>query len=104
MTAKTIQILIVEDSAGDARLIAEVLKHLNVKLELQIVKDGQEAIDFLYKNGRYSEVQTPDMIFLDLNLPKKSGMEILKEIKSEENLKENSSSNYVFFTGRGRYC
>jgi two-component system, chemotaxis family, response regulator Rcp1 len=83
MTVMAINILVVEDNAGDARLIVEALKNTKVKLELHVVTDGQEAMDFLNKKGKYSKEQLPDMILLDLNLPKKDGREVLAEIKTD---------------------
>ena len=87
MIANTINILVVEDNSGDARLIVEALKSTKLKLELYLVKDGVEATDFLYKKGRYADFPYPDLILLDLNLPKKDGREVLSEIKSHDYLK-----------------
>lgn len=83
MTVTAINILVVEDNAGDARLIVEALKNSKVKLELHVVDDGQEAMDFLNKKGKYANKLTPDLILLDLNLPRKDGREVLAEIKSD---------------------
>ena len=76
-----IKILLVEDSAADVRLTREVFKEGKVKNELFVVNNGAEAIDFLYKQGQYKDAPRPDLILLDLNLPKKNGKEVLKEIK-----------------------
>jgi len=84
---KSIDILLVEDNPGDVRLTQEVLKEAKVKNELHIVCDGVEAMAFLRKEGKYKNVSTPDMVLLDLNLPRKSGHEVLNEIKTDENLK-----------------
>jgi two-component system, chemotaxis family, response regulator Rcp1 len=84
---KLIDILVVEDNAGDARLIREVLKTDKIYNTLHIVKDGVEAMDYLYKRGEYSSMPRPDLIILDLNLPRKDGREVLEEIKSDEELK-----------------
>lgn len=84
---KLIDILVVEDNPGDARLILEVLKSNKIHNSLNIVKDGVEALDFLYRKGEFNEAPRPDLIFLDLNLPKKDGREVLAEIKSDDNLK-----------------
>ncbi len=85
---KTIDILLVEDSPGDVRLTQEALKEGKVKNDLHVVSDGVEAMAFLRKKGKYKNASTPDMILLALNLPKKSGHEVLKEIKTDENLKK----------------
>ncbi|HEY4786562.1 MAG TPA: response regulator [Bacteroidales bacterium] len=83
-----IDILIVEDNQGDARLIKEVLNDNKIYCRLHLVKDGVEAMNFLYRKNGYSESPRPDLIFLDLNLPKKDGREVLAEIKSDDNLKQ----------------
>ncbi|HBB35888.1 MAG TPA: response regulator [Cyanobacteria bacterium UBA8803] len=84
---KTIDILLVEDSKSDAHLTIETLSESRILNQLHWVKDGAEAIDFLYKQGQYHEAPRPDLIVLDLNLPKKNGREVLAQIKSDENLK-----------------
>ena len=82
-----IQILLVEDNPGDIRLTQAALKEGTIRNELHVVKDGVEAIEFLKRKGKYIAHQTPDIILLDLNLPRKDGREVLAEIKSDENLK-----------------
>lgn len=82
----TIDILIVEDNPGDARLIKEVLNDSKVFNSLYLVNDGVEAMNFLHNQGKYAKMPKPDLIILDLNLPKKDGREVLAEIKSDENL------------------
>jgi len=84
---KIINILLIEDSPGDARLAKEALKEGKVKNRLHIVTDGMEATDFLFKRNKYKDAPDPDLIILDLNLPKKDGREVLAEIKADENLK-----------------
>ncbi|TAN42289.1 MAG: response regulator [Nitrospirae bacterium] len=84
---KPIEILLVEDSPGDVRLTEECMKEAKVKNILHVVNDGVEALDFLRKKGKYANAAKPDLILLDLNLPKKDGREVLAEIKSDENLK-----------------
>jgi CheY-like chemotaxis protein len=84
---KIVDILIVEDNAGDARLIREVLKENKIFSCLHMAKDGVEAMDFLRKKGKFKSEPKPDLIILDLNLPKKDGREVLAEIKTDEDLK-----------------
>jgi CheY-like chemotaxis protein len=83
---KPIEILLVEDNPGDVRLISEILKEGKVRNTLHVVYDGVEAITFLRKQGEYSGIPRPDLILLDLNLPKKDGREVLAEIKADEDL------------------
>jgi CheY-like chemotaxis protein len=85
--ANEIEILMVEDSPGDVRLTIEALKDAKIHNHLSVVRDGEEALAFLRKQGQYAKAPRPDLILLDLNLPKKDGREVLKEIKQEENLK-----------------
>lgn len=82
-----INILLVEDNPGDVRLTIEALKEDKLQNNLHVVKDGVEAIAFLRQEGEYAGVPHPDLILLDLNLPKKDGREVLKEIKADERLK-----------------
>ncbi|MFW9867154.1 MAG: response regulator [Candidatus Thorarchaeota archaeon] len=82
-----INILLVEDNAADIRLTKEVLQEIEFVKNLIVVRDGVDAINFLKNKGKYSEVILPDLILLDLNLPKKGGLEVLKEIKEDEDLK-----------------
>ncbi|MBK7439986.1 MAG: response regulator [Bacteroidetes bacterium] len=84
---EVMQILLVEDNPGDIRLTQEALKEGSIRNELHVVKDGVEAIDYLKRKGKYTNQPTPDIILLDLNLPRKDGREVLAEIKADENLK-----------------
>jgi CheY-like chemotaxis protein len=84
---KFVEILLIEDNPGDARLTQEALKDGKVKNNLHIVYDGAEATDFLFKRGQYKDAPRPDLIILDLNLPKKNGQEVLAEIKTDNSLK-----------------
>ena len=84
---KPVEILLVEDNPGDVRLVKEALKDAKVLNNLSIAKDGAEALDFLHREGDYAEAPHPDLILLDLNLPKKDGREVLAEIKVDDNLK-----------------
>jgi two-component system, chemotaxis family, response regulator Rcp1 len=87
VNAKPIELLLVEDSPGDVRLTREAFKESRVLNHLHVVKDGVEAIAFLRKEGQYANVVRPDLILLDLNLPKKNGQEVLAEIKEDPGLK-----------------
>lgn len=80
-------ILLVEDSKGDARLIQEVLKTSTVPHQLIIVRDGVAAMEYLNQTGEYTNAVRPNLILLDLNLPKKDGREVLAEIKNDPQLK-----------------
>jgi chemotaxis family two-component system response regulator Rcp1 len=82
-----INILLVEDNPADIRLTQEVFKDGKVRNTLNVVTDGEEAIEYLRKRGKYTGVETPDLVLLDLNLPKKDGREVLAEIKSDIVLK-----------------
>jgi CheY-like chemotaxis protein len=82
-----IEILLVEDSPGDVRLTIEALKEGKVHNNLHVARDGVEAMKFLSREGEFSDAPHPDLILLDLNLPKKDGREVLKEIKADPRLK-----------------
>jgi CheY-like chemotaxis protein len=84
---KLIEILLVEDNAADARLAMEVFKEGKIRNNLHRVEDGVEAMEFLRKEGKYAKMPLPDLILLDLNLPRKSGLEVLEELKQDSNLK-----------------
>lgn len=86
-SVKPVSILLVEDNLGDARLAKEALKDSKIINVLNHVEDGQEAMNYLNKKGKYADVERPDLILLDLNLPRKDGREVLKEIKENEDLK-----------------
>ena len=86
-SGKAIDILLVEDSPGDIRLAQEALKESKISNRLFVVEDGVEAMAFLRRQGKYAEAPRPDLILLDLNLPRKSGREVLSEVKNDEDLK-----------------
>ena len=81
------QILLVEDNPGDVRLTQEALTEGKLSSNLEVVIDGQQAIEYLHRKGPYADAIRPDLILLDLNLPKKDGREVLKELKTDGNLK-----------------
>jgi len=82
-----IEILLVEDNPGDVRLTQEIFKESKVLNNLSVVENGVEAMNFLRREGKYVYAPYPDLILLDLNLPKKDGREVLAEIKSSDKLK-----------------
>ena len=84
---KPIEILLVEDNPGDVRLTIEALKEARVLNNLNVVSDGVDALAFLRRQGPYEKVPRPDLIFLDLNLPRKDGREVLSEIKQDHSLR-----------------
>lgn len=84
---KTATILLVEDNPGDAELAREALENSKFINQLHVAEDGVQAMAFLHRQGPYADAPRPDIILLDLNLPKKDGREVLAEIKSDENLK-----------------
>jgi len=83
---KDFQILLVEDNEGDIVLTLEAMKEAYVFNGIHVVKDGEAALQYLRKEGIYKQMETPDLILLDINLPKVNGMEVLKEIKNDINL------------------
>jgi two-component system, chemotaxis family, response regulator Rcp1 len=81
-------ILLVEDNPGDVRLTQEALKTSKLQVELSVARDGVEVLAFLRKEGKFANATMPDLILLDLNLPRKSGLEVLAEIKEDEELRK----------------
>lgn len=107
---KPIEILLIEDNPGDVRLTQEFLKEGNIASHLHVVEDGIQAIEFLQQQGQFAQAPRPDLILLDLNLPRKDGREVLAEIKFNEawkripvivlttsQSKEDISSAYGFY-------
>jgi chemotaxis family two-component system response regulator Rcp1 len=86
-TGKPVEILLVEDNPADVRLTKEAIKEGKVLNKLHVTRDGVEAVEFLRQKGKYAKVPRPDLILLDLNLPKKDGREVLAEIKTDKDLK-----------------
>jgi CheY-like chemotaxis protein len=81
-----IEILLVEDNPGDVRLTVEALKEAKVRNNLHVAPDGVEAMEFLRRTGAHAEAPRPDLVLLDLNLPRKDGREVLQEIKTDPDL------------------
>jgi CheY-like chemotaxis protein len=85
---RTAHILLAEDNEGDILLTKEAFEECKVKTELSVVKNGQEALDFLYQRSEYPNVKKPDLILLDINMPIFNGHEVLMKIKSDAKLKK----------------
>jgi two-component system, chemotaxis family, response regulator Rcp1 len=86
-SARPIEILLVEDSPSDIELTVEALRDAKLRNNLSFVEDGVQAIEFLRRQGKFAKAPRPDLIMLDLNLPRKDGREVLAEIKADDNLK-----------------
>jgi CheY-like chemotaxis protein len=87
ISGTAIQVLLVEDNPGDVRLTREAFKDAKVYLQMHVVNDGVEALDFLKRRGDYEKSPRPDLILLDLNLPRKDGRDVLAEVKADPALK-----------------
>jgi CheY-like chemotaxis protein len=85
--AKPVEILLVEDNAGDVVSIEEVFEEAKIRNNLHVAEDGVEAIQYLHGEGKFSGSPRPDLILLNLNLPKKDGRDVLREIKEDDNLR-----------------
>lgn len=83
----TAEILLVEDNPGDVRLITELFKDSDIKNRVTVASDGEKALQMIHKEGEYISMRHPDLIILDLNLPKKGGKEVLMDIKNDQKLK-----------------
>ena len=86
-TWRPVEILLVEDNPGDVRLTQEALKESKIINHLSVVMDGMEAMEYLRREGRFAQAVRPDLILLDLNLPRKNGREVLAEIKEDQDLR-----------------
>ena len=83
---RSVEILVVDDNPGDVRLTAEALKDVKIRNRVHTVKDGREAIAFLRRKGKHAHAPRPDLILLDLNMPRMDGMQVLAEIKKDSTL------------------
>lgn len=88
MNTTEIHILLVEDNEGDVVLTLEALKEAKLKNKISVVRDGEQAMEFLYKEGRFAFEDVPQLILLDINLPKMDGKEVLNRIKTDPHLKK----------------
>ncbi len=84
---KAFEVLLIEDNQADIVLVQEALKEVNKNIRLSVVKDGEEALDYLHKKKIYTHVSNPDLVILDINLPRKGGFEVLQIIKEDPGLK-----------------
>jgi CheY-like chemotaxis protein len=87
IVGRPMEILLVEDGLMDARVTIEALREGGIQHRLTLIRDGEEALDFLHQVGRFARAPRPDLMLLDLMLPKKSGVEILSDIRADESLK-----------------
>lgn len=87
LMGRPVEFLLAEDNPGDVRLTKEALRESKISNNLNVVPDGVEAMAFLHREGRYADAPRPDVILLDLNLPKKDGREVLAEVKADLNLR-----------------
>ena len=86
MTSQPVEILLVEDNEDDAVIIQEVFSDMRLATLINVVRDGQEALAYLLRTGKYKVVRMPDIVLLDINMPKKNGFEVLEEIKKDPRL------------------
>ncbi|MGW5671302.1 response regulator [Micromonospora sp. NPDC003776] len=86
-TPSPVRILVVDDDPGDVLMIEEALEDSDVEKVIDVVNDGQEAMEFLRRQGRHTEAQRPDVILLDLNMPRMDGRQVLGEVKQDDDLR-----------------
>jgi CheY-like chemotaxis protein len=87
VNVRPFEVLLVEDNPGDVMLTTEALEEAKLHINMSVVSDGMEALDFLYRRGRYAEAPRPDLMLLDLNMPRKDGREVLAELKGDPDLR-----------------
>jgi two-component system, chemotaxis family, response regulator Rcp1 len=87
LNAEKIKVLVVEDNPDDITIIKRAMRKSEVKCELSFAYDGEEALNFLYRKGEYEDAPKPDLVLLDLNLPKIGGLEVLDKIKQDDKLR-----------------
>lgn len=85
--SKKVSILLVEDNPGDVILAKYAFSKASMDVSISVAKDGEEALDYIFKKDDFSEVTTPDIVFLDINMPKKDGHDVLREMKEREDTK-----------------
>ena len=95
---RTAEILLVEDSRGDVRLIEEALRVQNIDFNLHVVVDGEAALSFLRRDDSYNEVPRPDIVILDLNLPRRNGRSVLREIRTNQQFAELRRTPVIILT------
>ncbi|HKO23821.1 MAG TPA: response regulator [Chloroflexota bacterium] len=87
MNVRPFEVLLVEDNPGDVMLTSEALEEAKLHINMSVVSDGVDALAFLYRRGPYAEAPRPDLMLLDLNMPRKDGREVLAEIKADPELR-----------------
>lgn len=88
MKLNPVHILLVEDNEGDILLTIDAFEESKIKTEISVARNGQEALDFLFKRGTFIDAKKPDLILLDINMPIYNGHEVLKQIKTDDHLKK----------------
>jgi len=88
MQLKVVHILLVEDNEGDILLTLDAFEESKLKTKVSVVKNGRDALDFLHKRGEFTDVERPDLVLLDINIPIFNGHEVLREIKEDPSLKK----------------
>jgi CheY-like chemotaxis protein len=88
MSTHPIDVLLVEDDAGDELITREAFEHYKIANKLHVARDGAEGLDFLYRRGKFHDAPRPDLILLDLNLPKYDGRQVLETLKSDPDLQD----------------
>ena len=109
--AHMVKILLVEDNPADIELTREAFEENSLVNDLHVIEDGAEALDYLFRRDEHKDAELPDIILLDINLPKVSGLDILKQVKEDENLKNipvimltASADDMDIFKSYQRYC